>query len=605
MQERNGKTGLVGTNESSIEAVPKVKLKRKMTRSVSCKRLHWPNESNLSERLTIRCAKDETIELEIVLDQARESRRTDDADIEGVTIGMRSRMRINPEVSRVIEMKRKKRKKIDAIANSGCVIVRLSKDFQMFKCERSSSQESPVHWNAGRYQGSDGDQLISTESVLEHMCRDIGLSATRKSGEAVSNGICMEIADAISMNETRNEGWTKSDVSGISKRCKSDEPMRTTEESAFERKKMNTVLNTGDANDESLSFAECVSSIKGIGTDCKSGTKATDGDLRSGNKATNAGSASDSRSCKIGNESSREVKVVLTIDVPQIKETESFGAESVRESELSENRNKFRNKSYQLYELRPENRNKLSNNRNELYDDRNEFRNELAGNDAECIHGVWNISDPEVRDCIDVMDESIISTAESGVNVLAGSIGSVAMSNKNVLAESVSGTALCSMNVLAESISGTAIGGMKVKAVVKNSSAKSCAKFVNGRDAMQSSAKCMTKSLGGVVETIGASSVKSVKSRRSGKWNCKNACLEFLLGVLGKEMTAVSLWVRSLRHGRVSEVPHIYAVLMQVCTKKCTWGTYVRRYVRSNVRGNVRRDVCRQMAGAWCMVLSP
>ena len=70
-------------------------------------------------------------------------------------------------------------------------------------------------------------------------------------------------------------------------------------------------------------------------------------------------------------------------------------------------------------------------------------------------------------------------------------------------------------------------------------------------------------------------------------------------------MTAVSLWVRSLRHGRVSEVPHIYAVLMQVCTKKCTWGTYVRRYVRSNVRGNVRRDVCRQMAGAWCMVLSP
>ena len=72
---------------------------------------------------------------------------------------------------------------------------------------------------------------------------------------------------------------------------------------------------------------------------------------------------------------------------------------------------------------------------------------------------------------------------------MAGSISSVAMSNKNVLAESFSGTALCSMNVLAESISGTAIGGMKVKAVVKNSSAKSCAKFVNGRDAMQSSAK--------------------------------------------------------------------------------------------------------------------
>ena len=94
MQERNGKSGLVGTKESSIEAVPKVKLKRKMTRSVSCKRLHWPNESNLSERLTIRCAKDETIELEIVLDQARENRRTDDTDIEGVAIGMRSWMRM-------------------------------------------------------------------------------------------------------------------------------------------------------------------------------------------------------------------------------------------------------------------------------------------------------------------------------------------------------------------------------------------------------------------------------------------------------------------------------------------------------------------------------
>ena len=89
------------------------------------------------------------------------------------------------------------------------------------------------------------------------MCRATGLSSTGESGKAISIGISIEISDAISMNETRNEGWTKSDVSAISKRCESDEHMRTADASAFQRKKMNAALNTGDANSETLSFVTC------------------------------------------------------------------------------------------------------------------------------------------------------------------------------------------------------------------------------------------------------------------------------------------------------------------------------------------------------------
>ena len=73
MQEQNGKLGLVGTKESSIEAVPKVKLKRMITQSISRKGLHWSNEMTVSESLTIWCAKDIANELGIVLDEAREN----------------------------------------------------------------------------------------------------------------------------------------------------------------------------------------------------------------------------------------------------------------------------------------------------------------------------------------------------------------------------------------------------------------------------------------------------------------------------------------------------------------------------------------------------
>ena len=82
---------------------------------------------------------------------------------------------------------------------------------------------------------------------------------------------------------------------------------------------------------------------------------------------------------------------------------------------------------------------------------------------------MWNISNPELRDCTNVSDESIINTTVSGVNVLAErTTGSVAMSDKDcfVLAESISSTAMVGdmavLAVLAESISSTVMGGMNV-----------------------------------------------------------------------------------------------------------------------------------------------
>ena len=65
------------------------------------------------------------------------------------------------------------------------------------------------------------------------------------------------------------------------------------------------------------------------------------------------------------------------------------------------------------------------------------------------------------------------------------------------------------MNLLAESISGSTIVDIDWKADVRTSRAISCAKHVNDRDALQSCAKCITKSLGLVVETIHASSAWS------------------------------------------------------------------------------------------------
>ena len=576
MKEQNGKSGLVETKESSIKAVPKVKLKsekitedalfRLVTQSVSCEGQIWPNEKAVSERMLIRCAKvdangseigkgKDVLESDSALDESGENPRTDVAECEGITMRMRSRIRIKPQDSRVVEMKRKKRKKIDAIENSDCVVTRLPEDFQMLECERSSSPRSPGHRSAVRYSrepvsrnrqcgGSRSSQLKPTEPVLKHECGAIGLRATGESGEAISNGIGIEIGEDISKNERRKEGSTKSDLNANVKRCESDEPMRTAYVSGFKRKKMEAVVNAGDASREKTSPAEGVSHGMGIGTECKSGTKATDVEFGSGNKATNAESASDSRNCKIRNESSREVKVVLTIDAPKIKETESVGAENVGESERKcKNGNEFRT---DLYEDRNE-------NRNELCDNGNEFGNELCKtrNEAE------SISDPEVHG-MNVLAESISGTAVSGTNVLAESISGAAVSGTHVLAESIGGTVIdSSTDVLGEIIRGTAIdGGTKVKAqshsgTVKNSSAKSCAKCVNGRDALHSGARYITKSIGGVAESSGASSVKSAKSRRSGQWNCQNVSSEFLLKVLGKEETGT--WMRSLRHGRVSE----------------------------------------------------
>ena len=78
---------------------------------------------------------------------------------------------------------------------------------------------------------------------------------------------------------------------------------------------------------------------------------------------------------------------------------------------------------------------------------------------------MWNISNPELRDCTNVSDESIINTTVSGVNVLAErTTGSVAMSDKDcfVLAESISSTVMGGMNVFAESINGTTMGVINI-----------------------------------------------------------------------------------------------------------------------------------------------
>ena len=62
-----------------------------------------------------------------------------------------------------------------------------------------------------------------------------------------ADGISIKTGEAISMNETRNEGLMKRELSTIHKRYESADPMRTVDESEFERKKMVAVDNAGDA----------------------------------------------------------------------------------------------------------------------------------------------------------------------------------------------------------------------------------------------------------------------------------------------------------------------------------------------------------------------
>ena len=78
-------------------------------------------------------------------------------------------------------------------------------------------------------------------------------------------------------------------------------------------------------------------------------------------------------------------------------------------------------------------------------------------------------------------------------------------------------------------------------------SLKSIAMCVNGGAAEHSSAKCVTKSIGGIVEHSGAASVKSVKSEKSEQGDCQKSCnlySEFLLEVPRGEVLAGSVTER-------------------------------------------------------------